>query len=54
MSSLELAAAGVGIHHAGLSVNDRRTVEDLYMKMVLKVVIATSVCCICMSSFSCS
>jgi hypothetical protein len=39
----ELVAAGIGIHHAGLSMNDRRAVEDLYMKLVLKVIIATSV-----------
>ena len=39
----ELAAIGIGIHHAGLSMSDRHAVEDLYLKFVLKVVVATSV-----------
>ncbi|KAL0946540.1 hypothetical protein HGRIS_012747 [Hohenbuehelia grisea] len=38
----ELAAAGIGVHHAGLSMDDRRTTEDLYLKKVLRVVVCTS------------
>jgi replicative superfamily II helicase len=40
---VELAVAGIGIHHAGLSMDDRRAIEDLYLKKVLRIVIATSV-----------
>jgi ATP-dependent DNA helicase HFM1/MER3 len=39
----ELAVSGIGIHHAGLTMDDRRAIEDLYLKQVLKVVIATTV-----------
>lgn len=39
----ELAAAGVGVHHAGLHFDDRRATEDLYLKKILRVVVATSV-----------
>ncbi|KAJ7685543.1 P-loop containing nucleoside triphosphate hydrolase protein [Mycena polygramma] len=38
----ELAAFGIGVHHAGLTLDDRRTVEDLYLRGVLRVVVATS------------
>ncbi|KAJ7074112.1 hypothetical protein C8F01DRAFT_1360827 [Mycena amicta] len=38
----ELAKFGIGIHHAGLTMDDRRAVEDLYLKGVLRVVVATS------------
>ncbi|KDQ61091.1 hypothetical protein JAAARDRAFT_173613 [Jaapia argillacea MUCL 33604] len=38
----ELAAFGIGVHHAGLSLDDRRTTEDLYMKKILRCVSATS------------
>jgi ATP-dependent DNA helicase HFM1/MER3 len=41
---LELAAFGIGVHHAGLTIDDRRAVEDLYLKGLLRVVVATSVC----------
>jgi hypothetical protein len=41
--SPELAVAGIGIHHAGLSLDDRHAVEGLYLKMQLKVLVATSV-----------
>jgi hypothetical protein len=37
------AIAGIGVHHAGLTLDDRRTVEDLYLKGVLRVIISTSV-----------
>jgi ATP-dependent DNA helicase HFM1/MER3 len=42
-SLLELAAAGIGAHHAGLDISDRRLVEELYLNGVLRVVVATSV-----------
>ncbi len=41
---LELAAAGIGAHHAGLELSDKRLVEELFMNKVLRVVVATSVC----------
>lgn len=41
---VELAAVGIGIHHAGLQFEDRRAVEDFYLKGVLRVVVATTVC----------
>ena len=41
--SIELATAGIGIHHAGLTLDDRRTTEDLFLKSILKVVVCTSV-----------
>ena len=39
----ELTAAGVGVHHAGMSLEDRRAIEDLFLKSILKVVVCTSV-----------
>jgi hypothetical protein len=48
-SHAELAAVGIGLHHAGLSLDDRRAIENLYLKMVLKVVVATSVSKMCHS-----
>ncbi|KAJ6531293.1 hypothetical protein B0H19DRAFT_1242397 [Mycena capillaripes] len=38
----ELAAFGIGVHHAGLTIDDRRAVENMYLKGVLRVVVATS------------
>ncbi|KAH9950191.1 P-loop containing nucleoside triphosphate hydrolase protein [Amylocystis lapponica] len=38
----QLAASGIGVHHAGLSMDDRRAIEDLYLKKILRVVVATS------------
>ncbi|KAF7322399.1 DEAD/DEAH-box DNA helicase [Mycena chlorophos] len=38
----ELSKVGIGIHHAGMTMDDRRAVEDLYLKGVLRVVVATS------------
>ncbi|KAG0697011.1 DEAD-domain-containing protein [Suillus ampliporus] len=37
-----LAALGVGVHHAGLTISDRKAVEDLYLRKVLRVLLATS------------
>ncbi|EGN95664.1 hypothetical protein SERLA73DRAFT_76746 [Serpula lacrymans var. lacrymans S7.3] len=37
-----LAAAGIGVHHAGLNFEDRRLIEDMFMKKTLRVVVATS------------
>ena len=39
----DLALAGVGVHHAGLSFDDRRATEDLYLKKILRVIVSTSV-----------
>ncbi|KAK0463719.1 uncharacterized protein EV420DRAFT_1729062 [Desarmillaria tabescens] len=38
----EWASYGIGVHHAGLSLDDRRAVEGLFLKTVLRIVIATS------------
>jgi ATP-dependent DNA helicase HFM1/MER3 len=38
----ELAVYGIGVHHAGLSLDDRRAVESLFLNKQLKVVVATS------------
>ncbi|KIY42928.1 P-loop containing nucleoside triphosphate hydrolase protein [Fistulina hepatica ATCC 64428] len=38
----ELAEYGVGMHHAGLAIDDRRMIEDLFLKKHLRVVVATS------------
>ena len=40
---LELAGLGIGVHHAGLTMEDRKTVEDMFIKGLLRIVIATSV-----------
>ena len=40
---IELSAAGVGVHHAGMTLDDRRVTEGLFLKSVLKVVVCTSV-----------
>ncbi|KAF9652905.1 P-loop containing nucleoside triphosphate hydrolase protein, partial [Thelephora ganbajun] len=37
-----LSAAGIGIHHAGMALDDRRATEDLFLKSMLKVVVCTS------------
>ncbi|KAG7448168.1 P-loop containing nucleoside triphosphate hydrolase protein [Guyanagaster necrorhizus] len=38
----EWSSYGIGAHHAGLSLDDRRAVESLFLKGVLRIVIATS------------
>ncbi|KAI9460032.1 P-loop containing nucleoside triphosphate hydrolase protein [Russula earlei] len=38
----KLAAAGIGAHHAGLELSDKRVVEELFLNKVLRVVVATS------------
>jgi superfamily II RNA helicase len=38
-----LAAVGVGVHHAGLNQEDRKTIETLFINKVLRVIVATSV-----------
>ncbi|KAI0807705.1 P-loop containing nucleoside triphosphate hydrolase protein [Fomes fomentarius] len=38
----KLAACGIGVHHAGLQRDDRSATENLYLKKVLKVLLATS------------
>ncbi|KAF8559747.1 P-loop containing nucleoside triphosphate hydrolase protein [Imleria badia] len=37
-----LASAGIAIHHAGLNTDDRRAVEDLFLRKALRVLVATS------------
>ncbi|KAH9966525.1 P-loop containing nucleoside triphosphate hydrolase protein [Russula dissimulans] len=39
---LKLAAGGIGAHHAGLELSDKRLVEELFMNRILRVVVATS------------
>ncbi|OCH92100.1 P-loop containing nucleoside triphosphate hydrolase protein, partial [Obba rivulosa] len=39
---LELAACGIGVHHAGMTMSDRRTIEDLFLKKILRIVVSTS------------
>lgn len=38
----KLAACGIGIHHAGMSMDDRRATEDLYLRKLLRILFATS------------
>ncbi|CAL1705677.1 unnamed protein product [Somion occarium] len=38
----KLAVCGIGVHHAGMTMDDRRLTEDLYLKGTLRVVTATS------------
>ena len=40
---VELAGCGIGVHHAGMTIDDRRATEDLYLGKILRVVVATSV-----------
>lgn len=39
----ELADLGIGVHHAGLALEDRRKVEGMFIKGTLRIIIATSV-----------
>jgi ATP-dependent DNA helicase HFM1/MER3 len=39
----ELADLGIGVHHAGLALEDRKRVEDMFLKGLLRIVFATSV-----------
>lgn len=39
---IELANAGIGVHHAGLHMDDRRAIEELFMAKTIKVVVSTS------------
>ncbi|CAK5277542.1 unnamed protein product [Mycena citricolor] len=39
---IDFVSSGIGIHHAGMTIDDRRAVEDLYLKGTLRVVVATS------------
>ncbi|KXN92197.1 putative ATP-dependent DNA helicase HFM1 [Leucoagaricus sp. SymC.cos] len=45
MHPIELAINGIGIHHAGLGIDDRRLVEDLFLDGTLRILVATSVKC---------
>jgi len=40
--SAEFAECGIGIHHAGLSMEDRRLIENSFLSGKLFVVVATS------------
>ena len=33
----------MGVHHAGLTLDDRRMTEDLFLKKIIQIVVATSV-----------
>ncbi|KAH7923546.1 P-loop containing nucleoside triphosphate hydrolase protein, partial [Leucogyrophana mollusca] len=37
-----LAAVGIGVHHAGLNLSDKKLVEELFMKKTISVLLATS------------
>ena len=39
----ELADLGIGVHYAGLALEDRKRVEDMFLKGLLRIVFATSV-----------
>lgn len=39
----ELATYGIGVHHAGLGLEDRRSVEELFLGGTIRVLVATSV-----------
>ena len=41
--SIELAAAGIGAHNAGLVLEDKRAIEELFINKTLRVVVCTSV-----------
>ncbi|KAF7778611.1 hypothetical protein Agabi119p4_2956 [Agaricus bisporus var. burnettii] len=38
----ELATYGIGVHHAGLGLEDRRSVEELFLGGTIRVLVATS------------
>ncbi|OBZ69133.1 putative ATP-dependent DNA helicase HFM1 [Grifola frondosa] len=38
----KLASCGIGVHHAGMTIDDRRATEDLYLKKILRILFATS------------
>ncbi|KZT27339.1 P-loop containing nucleoside triphosphate hydrolase protein [Neolentinus lepideus HHB14362 ss-1] len=38
----KLATLGIGVHHAGLSMDDRRVTEELYSAKILRLLVATS------------
>ncbi|KAF8228506.1 P-loop containing nucleoside triphosphate hydrolase protein [Tricholoma matsutake] len=38
----EFASFGIGVHHAGLTLEDRRATEDLYLRKILRIIVATS------------
>ncbi|KZS90015.1 P-loop containing nucleoside triphosphate hydrolase protein [Sistotremastrum niveocremeum HHB9708] len=40
--TLDFATNGIGVHHAGLSMEDRRMTETLFLNRTLHVVVATS------------
>ena len=39
----EYAKCGVAFHHAGLDINDRRAVEQMFIDGALKLIVSTSV-----------
>lgn len=40
---IALASVGIAVHHAGLNTDDRKAVEELYLRKALRVLVATSV-----------
>lgn len=40
---IALASVGIAVHHAGLNTEDRRAVEELFLRKALRVLVATSV-----------
>lgn len=39
----ELATCGIGIHHAGMTLDDRRITEEFFLQKRFKVILSTSV-----------
>lgn len=40
---IELASSGIGVHHAGLAIDDRKLTEELFLAGLLQVIVSTSV-----------
>ncbi|EAU88744.2 ATP-dependent DNA helicase MER3 [Coprinopsis cinerea okayama7 len=38
----ELVSYGIGVHHAGLTMEDRRAIEQLYIQKLIRVLVTTS------------
>ncbi|KZT07825.1 P-loop containing nucleoside triphosphate hydrolase protein [Laetiporus sulphureus 93-53] len=38
----ELAVCRIGVHHGGMSMDDHQTIEELYIKKIIRVVVSTS------------
>lgn len=50
---LALLASGLGVHHAGLSIEDRKLAEELYLTGQIRTLVATSVSTLWVESPDC-